>query len=96
VASVSAREEGWAEDQSWEATRLPEPYRTTESFIGALRRDDPRALQQLFLFYTPLLRDEARRMGVGTGDRQELVTTLLDDVVMRLQRSNKLPHDFMC
>jgi DNA-directed RNA polymerase specialized sigma24 family protein len=90
---VAARDDG----RPWEEGRppdLPAPYRTTASFLAALRSDDGRALRQLFIFYTPLLRDEARRMGLGPGDRRELVMTVLDDVAMRLCESSKVPKDF--
>jgi hypothetical protein len=80
VASVSAREEGRARTEASASSSLPAPYRTTASFVTALRRDDAHALRQLFLFYSPLLRDEGRRMGLGPGDRREVATTVLDDV----------------
>jgi DNA-directed RNA polymerase specialized sigma24 family protein len=74
---------------------VPTGYRSIGSFLTALRRDDEHALRQLFIFYGPLLRDEARRMGLGPGDRREMVTTVLDDVIMRLHASNAVPADFI-
>jgi DNA-directed RNA polymerase specialized sigma24 family protein len=72
---------------------LPAPYRSTASFVAAIRRADEHALRQFFLFYSPLLRDEGRRMGLGAGDRREMATTVLDDVAMRLQAADFAPKD---
>jgi RNA polymerase sigma factor (sigma-70 family) len=41
-------------------------------------------MHELFVLYAPLLRDQARRMSVPQGEQDQLVDTLLDDVVMRL------------
>lgn len=77
------------------SSSVPPGYSSIASFVAAVRRDDDGALRQLFIFYSPLLRDEARRMGLGPGDRREMVTTVLDDVVMRLQASSAVPANFI-
>lgn len=71
----------------------PAPYSSQASFVAAIRRGETTALRQLFLFYAPLLRDQARRMSVPPEDRDELVTTLLDDVVLRLQEDELPPRE---
>lgn len=71
---------------------VPAPYRTHASFLAAIHAGEPLALRQLFLFYTPLLRDQARQLGVPSEERDSLVITVLDDVVMFLQDSASLPR----
>jgi hypothetical protein len=41
-------------------------------------------MHELFVLYAPMLRDQGRRMGLPVGERDQLVDTLLDDIVMRL------------
>lgn len=41
-------------------------------------------MQELFVLYAPLLRDQAKRMSVPIGERDQLVDTVLDDVVLHL------------
>ena len=91
---MAAREDDLVPADASAPVRVPAEYRSVAGFLAALRRDDEHALRQLFVFYSPLLRDEARRMGLGPGDRREIVTTVLDDVLMRLQASNAVPVDF--
>lgn len=71
----------------------PDPYQSQASFIAAIRRGDPLALRKLFLFYAPLLRDQARKMSVPEDERDEMVTTLLDDVVLRLHEAQIPPRE---
>ena len=72
---------------------VPPPYPTPATFVAALRAGDPVALRALFLFYAPLLRDQARRLDVDPDERDELVTTLLDDFVMHVQDAALPPRD---
>lgn len=71
----------------------PAPYRSQTSFVAAIRRGDTEALRLFFCFYSPLLRDQARQMGVPMAERDEVVTTLLDDIVLHLQRTNAPPRE---
>jgi DNA-directed RNA polymerase specialized sigma24 family protein len=41
-------------------------------------------MHELFVLYAPLLRDQARKMSVPLGERDHLVDTLLDDIVIHL------------
>ena len=72
---------------------VPAPFHTQASFLAAIRAGEPTALRQLFLFYSPLLRDQARQLGIARDERDALVTTVLDDVVMFLQDAALLPRD---
>jgi hypothetical protein len=72
---------------------VPAPYRSPASFIGAVGQGEPAALRGLFLFYAPLLRDQARRFGVPDEERSELVTTVLDDFVVHVQDGGVVPFD---
>ena len=63
-------------------------YPTQLRLIAAIRHGDQAAMRELFILFAPLLRDQARKMSVPAEDRDELVTTLLDDVVMHLMRPN--------
>jgi DNA-directed RNA polymerase specialized sigma24 family protein len=94
-AGVAARNDEQVPSDASASPNVPASYRSVANFLTALRRDDEHALRQLFVFYGPVLRDEARRMGLGPGDRREMVTTVLDDVVMRLQASSAVPADFI-
>ena len=71
----------------------PAPCRSHVSFVAALCRGEAAALRAFFLAFAPLLRDQARRMGVAEPDRQELVTTVLDDVALRLQNVTLPPPE---
>jgi hypothetical protein len=72
---------------------LPAPWRSPASFIAAIRRGDTGALRALFLFYAPLLRDQARQLGAPVDERAALVTTVLDDFVLHAQDAGVVPHD---
>src|SRR3954468_6488490 len=63
---------------------VPAPWKTAASFVAAIRQGEAAALRALFTFYTPLLRDQARQMGVPATDGEHLVTTVLDDFVLRV------------
>ena len=77
-----------------EAMRLaPPPYPTPATFVAALTAGDPDALRALFLFYAPLLRDQARRLDVEPDERAELVTTVLDDFVLHVRDAALPPRD---
>jgi RNA polymerase sigma factor (sigma-70 family) len=60
--------------------------------LAAIHRGDERAIRELFLLYAPLLRDQARRMSVDSEQRDEFVTTLLDDVVLHLMEYEVAPR----
>jgi hypothetical protein len=72
---------------------VPAPWRTAASFVAAIRQGDSRALRALFTFYAPLLRDQARQMGVPMGDRDALVTTVLDDFVLHVLAAELVPRE---
>jgi hypothetical protein len=59
-------------------------YPTQQRLIAAIRRGEEPAMQELFVLYAPLLRDQAKRMSVPIGERDQLVDTVLDDVVLHL------------
>jgi DNA-directed RNA polymerase specialized sigma24 family protein len=72
---------------------VPPPFLSQASFLASVRIGQVIALRQLFLFYSPLLRDHARQLGVSPDERDALVATVLDDVVMQLQDSELIPRD---
>lgn len=72
---------------------VPPPYATPATFVAALKAGEPSALRALFLFYAPLLRDQARRLGVEPHERADLVTTLLGDFVLHVQDAAVPPRD---
>lgn len=59
-------------------------YPTQQRLIAAIRRGEEPAMHELFVLYAPLLRDQARKMSVPGGERDQLVDTLLDDIVIHL------------
>lgn len=59
-------------------------YPTSARLLIAIHTGEEAAITELFLLYAPLLRDQARRMGIDPEERGEVVTTLLDDVVLHL------------
>jgi RNA polymerase sigma factor (sigma-70 family) len=67
-------------------------YPTSARLLAAIHRGDERAIRELFLLYIPLLRDQARRMSVDSEQRDELVTTLLDDAVLHLMEYQVSPR----
>ena len=72
---------------------LPAPWRSPASFIAAIRRGEADALRALFLFYAPLLRDQARQLGMPAEGRASLVTMVLDDFVLHAQDAGAVPYD---
>lgn len=73
---------------------IPAPFRSHASFVAALCRGEGAALKAFFVTYAPLLRYQARRMRVPEGERMELVTTVLDDVALRLHDMPLPPPEF--
>jgi len=69
-------------------------YPTFARLVAAIHRSDEAAISELFLLYSPLLRDQARVMNIAAEDRGELVTTLLDDVVLHLIERQASPRNF--
>lgn len=72
---------------------LPAPWRSPASYIAAIAMGETAALRALYLFYAPLLRDQARQLGTPAEERAELVTTVLDDFVLRVQSDGIVPYD---
>jgi RNA polymerase sigma factor (sigma-70 family) len=67
-------------------------YPTSARLLAAIHRGEERAISELFILYAPLLRDQARRMSIHPDERHELVTTLLDDVVLHLMETRIAPR----
>ncbi|HEY3133846.1 MAG TPA: sigma-70 family RNA polymerase sigma factor [Gemmatimonadaceae bacterium] len=76
------------EDETIASTRYP----TSARLLAAIHRGDETAIRELFLLYAPLLRDQARRMSIGSHERAEIVTTMLDDVVLHLMEHQIAPR----
>jgi RNA polymerase sigma factor (sigma-70 family) len=68
-------------------------YPTSARLVAAVLRVDEAAIRELFLLYSPLLRDQARLMNIAPEDRSEFVTTLLDDVVLHLIEHQASPRN---
>src|SRR5215218_10024881 len=92
-AGVGTQEERSEEGGTAPGRAVPTPYRSPASFIVAVGQGEPAALRGLFLFYAPLLRDQARRLDVAPEERAELVTTVLDDFVLHVQDGGVVPYD---
>lgn len=84
---------GAAAKPNEEIPSVPPPFLSQASFLSAVRIGQVAALRQLFLFYSPLLSDHARQLRVPSDERDELVATVLDDVVMQLRDSELVPRD---
>lgn len=67
-------------------------YPTSARLLAAILRGEERAIRELFLLYAPLLRDQARRMSIDADQRDDLVTTLLGDVVLHLMERQTAPR----
>jgi RNA polymerase sigma factor (sigma-70 family) len=67
-------------------------YPTSARLLAAIHRGEEPAIRELFLLYAPLLREQARLMGVDANQRDEVVTTLLDDVVLHLMENALAPR----
>jgi RNA polymerase sigma factor (sigma-70 family) len=68
-------------------------YPTSAKLLAGIHDGDEPAIREFFLLYAPLLRDQARRMGVDGDERDEMVTTLLDDVVLHLIEQRLAPRE---
>lgn len=80
----------WNEDD--EPAIASSRFPTSTRLLAAILRGDERAIADLFLLYAPLLRDQARRMSIPADERDEFVTTVLDDVVLHLIESRIAPR----
>lgn len=80
----------WNEDD--EPAIASSRFPTSARLLAAIHRCDERAIAELFLLYAPLLRDQARRMSIPPDERDEFVTTVLDDVVLHLIESRIAPR----
>jgi DNA-directed RNA polymerase specialized sigma24 family protein len=67
-------------------------YPTSGRLLAAIHRGEEAAIRELFLLYAPLLREQARLVGVDADQRDEVVTTLLDDVVLHLMENALAPR----
>jgi RNA polymerase sigma factor (sigma-70 family) len=74
---------------------VPPPYRSFDGFVAALREADRAALRLAYLWYTPLLRDQARKLSVPPEECDDLASTVLADVLLHLLRTDVPPHDFV-
>lgn len=68
-------------------------YPTSAKLLAGIHSGEEPAIRELFLLYAPLLRDQARRMGIDADERDDMVTTLLDDVVLHLMEHRLAPRD---
>jgi DNA-directed RNA polymerase specialized sigma24 family protein len=67
-------------------------YLTSGHLLAAIHAGDDAAIREFFLLYAPLLRDQARRLSIGPDERDEFVTTLLDDLVLHLMEHQLVPR----
>jgi DNA-directed RNA polymerase specialized sigma24 family protein len=74
---------------------FPPPYRSFASFVAALHHADRTALRAAYLWYMPLLRDLARKLGVAPDERDEVAATVLGDVLLHLQETDVPPRDLV-
>ncbi|HJP86145.1 MAG TPA: hypothetical protein VJ852_09160 [Gemmatimonadaceae bacterium] len=72
---------------------MSDRYPTSAKLLAAIHDGEEPAIREFFLLYAPLLRDQARRMGVDGDERDDMVTTLLDDVVLHLMEHRLAPRD---
>ena len=72
---------------------MSERFPTSANLLAGIHDGDESAIRELFLRYAPLLRDQARRMGIDGDERDDMVTTLLDDVVLHLMEHRLAPRD---
>ena len=68
-------------------------YPTQLRLIAGIRRGEEAAMRELFILYAPLLRDQARKMSVPAAECDQLVMTLLDDVVLHLVEVELPPRE---
>ncbi|HJQ12396.1 MAG TPA: hypothetical protein VJ840_15300 [Gemmatimonadaceae bacterium] len=72
---------------------MSERYPTSAKLLAAIHDGDESAIREFFLLYAPLLRDQARRMGIDGDERDDMVITLLDDVVLHLMEHRLAPRE---
>lgn len=68
-------------------------FPTQNSLVAGIRRGNERAIHDLFILYSPLLRDQARKMSVPAGECASLVETVLGDVAIHLSEVDVAPRD---
>lgn len=68
-------------------------YPSQELLVRAIRRGDESAIYEMFVLYAPLLRDQARRMGVPPADLPQFVDTLMTDVALHLAEMDVAPRE---
>jgi hypothetical protein len=68
-------------------------YPTEQRLVSAIRRGEEAAMRELFVLFAPLLRDQAKKMGVSSGERTQIVDTFLDDIVMHLVEAEFPPRE---
>ena len=90
---VAEQSDGSNPPQRSAGTEVPAPWLSMASWIAGLRDGDTAAVRAFYTTYAALLRDQARRMGVPAEERDELVTTVLGDVLLHLQETDLLPRD---
>lgn len=54
------------------------------ALLSGMRREEPAALRLFFTRFRPLLLDQAGRLGVPRANREEVVVSFLDDMLMKL------------
>ena len=72
---------------------MSDRYPTSATLLTGIHDGDGHAIREFFLSYAPLLRDQARQLGIDADARDEMVTTLLDDVVLHLMEHRLAPRD---
>lgn len=77
-----------ADEEALPSSRYP----TSARLLAAINRGETGAIRELFILYAPLLRDQARSMNVPPDERDEVVTTVLDDVVLHLMENQLMPR----
>ena len=61
------------------------------NFVAAIRRADESALREFFIYFQPVLLEQARRLGIPSANANEIVMTFLDDKVTELARMDIEP-----
>lgn len=61
------------------------------NFVAAIRRADESALKEFFIYFQPVLLEQARRLRIPTANANEIVTTFLDDKVTELAKMDIEP-----
>jgi DNA-directed RNA polymerase specialized sigma24 family protein len=72
----------------------PKPERIATLDPAGILRGESAAITDVFVLFAPLLRSIAVRSGVSFDDAPPVVTTLLDDVVMRIIETQRFPERF--